>query len=274
MDSLLQLPPLADELRISVVLPVYSETETVRQVVDWLRDNLAGQLEEIIIVLSPSSKQASQAVCRELEACDARIRLHIQQRNPGLGHAVREGLERARGNVVLMMDSDGEMESETVPRMIAAMLRDHCALVVASRWIEGGGFSGYSPVKYWLNWGFQQVFRILFRTPIHDLTYGFKLIRAELAHGIAWEGTLHEIACETTLKPIRLGMRVAEVPSRWTARTQGASKNTFLRNLRYVATALRVLGRGVPAPRVPVLAEPAGRTRRPPARHAARAIGR
>ena len=46
MDSLLQLPPLADELRISVVLPVYSETETVRQVVDWLRDTLAGQLED------------------------------------------------------------------------------------------------------------------------------------------------------------------------------------------------------------------------------------
>src|SRR3954454_15373825 len=100
MDSPLPLPPLLDDFRISVVLPVYSETETVRRVVGWLGDNLAGRLEEIIIVLSPRSKQASQDVCRELEASDSRIRLHIQQLNPGLGFAVREGLERARGNVM------------------------------------------------------------------------------------------------------------------------------------------------------------------------------
>ena len=129
-------------------------------------------------------------------------------------------------------------------------------LVVASRWIKGGGFSGYSPVKYWLNWGFQQIFRILFRTSIHDLTYGFKLMRAELAHGIAWEGTLHEIACETTLKPVRTGAKVAEVPSKWTARTQGQSKNTFMRNFRYVGTAWRILVSGrpfTPSPTDPVV---------------------
>jgi hypothetical protein len=247
-DDLVELPCLADDYRISVVLPVYSETETVRQVVDWLRQNLAGRLAEILIILSPRSKPASRAVCSELEASDPRIRLHVQQRNPGLGHAVREGLERAQGDLVLLMDSDGEMENATILRMTAAIERENCGLVVASRWIEGGGFTGYSPLKYGLNWGFQQLFRVLFQTRIHDLTYGFKLIRRELAQGIAWEGTFHEIACETTLKPIRLGVCVAEVPSRWTARTQGVSKNTFLRNFRYVAMALRILGRGVRAP--------------------------
>jgi dolichol-phosphate mannosyltransferase len=95
------------------VLPVYSETETVRQVVDWLRDNLAGRLEEIIIVLSPMSRDASRVLCAELESSDPRVRLHIQEHNPGLGHAVREGLAQARGNAVLMMDSDGEMESRS-----------------------------------------------------------------------------------------------------------------------------------------------------------------
>jgi dolichol-phosphate mannosyltransferase len=257
MQSAVQLPPLADDFRVSVVLPVFSETETVRQVVDWLRDHLAGRLEEIVVVLSPRSQEASRAVCSALAASDARVRLHIQEHNPGLGHAVREGLERTRGRAVLLMDSDGEMENETVPRMIAAMLRENCGLVVASRWIEGGGFTGYSPLKYGLNWAFQQAFRILFRTRLHDLTYGFKLMRGELARGITWEGTLHEIACETTLKPIRLGARVAEVPSRWTARTQGVSKNTFLRNFRYVAMALRILGRGVRTPQVVACAEPA-----------------
>jgi dolichol-phosphate mannosyltransferase len=263
------LEPLSPEsYRISVVLPVYSETQTVREVVSWHRKHLGKRLEEIVIVLSPRSQPASRDVCEELVEEDPRVRLQIQQQNPGLGRAVREGLERVRGNVVLLMDSDGEMEIETVPRMLDAMARGNCGLVVASRWLRGGGFAGYSPLKYMLNWSFQQLFRALYRTNLHDLTYGFKLIRAELVRDIAWSGTLHEIACETTLKPLKLGVPVAEVPSQWTARVQGASKNTFMRNFRYVDMALTILTHGVPLKlrRTPILAEPVRTSRRPAAR--------
>jgi glycosyltransferase involved in cell wall biosynthesis len=239
------LPPLApDAYRVSVVLPVYSEVDSVRAIVHWLRDHLGGRLEEILLVLSPRSQEASRKVCEEM-AADPRVRLHVQVNNPGLGHAVREGYALTRGNLVLNMDSDGEMEIETVPRMLVALEQRQLDVVVAARWLPGGGFTGYSPFKKILNWGFQQLFRWLFWTRLHDLTYGFKLMRGELARGIRWEGTLHEIACETTLKPVRAGVRVGEVPTRWTARVQGTSKNTFWRNFRYVAMAWRILVRGV-----------------------------
>jgi hypothetical protein len=246
-----RLAPLAPaDYRLSVVLPVYCETDTVRQIAHWLLRNLDELLAEIVIVVSPRSQPASRAVCEELSREDGRIRVLVQTNNPGLGHAVRQGLERTTGNLVLMMDSDGEMEIETVPVMLAEMANGHHGLVVASRWSKGGGFRGYSKVKYCLNWAFQQLFRTLFWTPVRDLTYGFKLMRGELARGIVWEGTLHEIACETTLKPIRLGVSTGQVPTHWTARTQGVSKNTFWRNFRYVATALRILVGGVNLKRV------------------------
>jgi dolichol-phosphate mannosyltransferase len=229
--------------RISVVLPVYSETDSVRQVVDWLMATLGGKLLEIIIVASPKSSPESRQVCEALTVRYPQVRLESQRVNPGLGNAVRQGLARTRGDWVLMMDSDGEMENETVLRMIDKLAEDDYQLVVASRWIRGGGFSGYGGFKYYLNWAFQQIFRIIFWTGLHDLTYGFKLLRGDLARDIEWEGTLHEIACETTLKPVRLGVPVAEVPSRWTARTQGVSKNSFLRNFRYVRTALAARSR-------------------------------
>ncbi|HTU91545.1 MAG TPA: glycosyltransferase 87 family protein [Gemmataceae bacterium] len=239
------LAPLhPDDYRISVVMPVYSETDTVRQIAEWLIRELGPHLHEIILVQSPRSSEASRAVCRLLIDDHPQVQLHMQGDNPGLGRAVREGFALATGNLVLTIDSDGEMEIETVPRMLAEMALGGHALVAASRWLPGGGFSGYSRLKYHLNWCFQQLFRWLFWTPLHDLTYGFKLIRAELVRGLDWQGTLHEIACETTLKPIRLGVSVAEVPSKWTARTQGASKNTFWRNFRYVSTAISLLLHG------------------------------
>lgn len=242
-----RLEPLdPDDYRVSVVMPVFSETDTVRQIAEWLLRELGPRLHEIILVQSPRSSETSRAVCQGLTDEYQQVQLHVQHENPGLGRAVREGFALATGNLVLMIDSDGEMEIETVPRLLSTMAAGGHALVAASRWLPGGGFSGYSRVKYYLNWCFQQLFRWLFWTPLHDLTYGFKLIRAELVHGIDWQGTLHEIACETTLKPIRLGVSVAEVPSKWTARTQGVSKNTFWRNFRYVRIAASILFRGVP----------------------------
>jgi dolichol-phosphate mannosyltransferase len=234
-------PLYLDDYCISVVLPVYSETRTVRQIVDWLGTHLGARLLEVIIVISPRSSSDSQAVCSDLAREHQRVRVFEQQENPGVGRAFREGYARVRGNVVLSMDSDGEMELETIPRMIAEMARSNVGLVVGSRWLPGGGFVGYSPSKQWLNWGFQQLFRVFFRTRVHDLTYGFKLMRTELVRNIAWEATLHEIGCETTLKPIRLGVAVAEVPTTWRARVEGRSSNNFLRNFRYVGMALSIL---------------------------------
>ena len=234
----------SSDFRISVVLPVFSETDTIREVVKGLQDILGARLLEIVIVVSPRSGEDSRDVCAELGKSDARIRMQMQQVNPGLGHGVREGYAATRGNWVLNIDSDGEMEMETVRRMLEKADTGSYDLVVASRWMKGGGFSGYSRLKYGLNFIFQQVFRSLFLTRVNDLTYGFKLMRGELARGIRWEGARHEIACETTMKPIKLGARACAVPSKWTARTSGESKNTFWRTFRYVDMAFRILCRG------------------------------
>jgi dolichol-phosphate mannosyltransferase len=245
------------DYRISVVMPVFSETDTVRTVVEWLRDTLAARLHEIIIVISPRSSKASYAVCEEMTRLDERVRLVVQQVNPGVGNAFREGYALATGNVILSMDSDNEMELAAIPRMLDAMAPKNYAVVVGSRWLPGGGFVGYSPLKRVLNWGFQQLFRVLFLTRGTDLTYGFKVLRAEVVHGIAWEATLSEIGCETTMKPLRAGFRVGEVPSVWTARTHGRSTNNFWRNFRYVRMALHVLWHGVTEASAPAAPTPA-----------------
>lgn len=200
---------------------------------------------EILIVLSPQSSTESKKVCHELASAHHRVKVQLQTTHPGLGNAVRQGLKWASGNLVLMMDSDGEMENGTVLSMLETMATTSCAAVVASRWMPAGGFEGYDKRKLLLNWCFQQTFRLLYRTPISDLTYGFKLMRGDLARSIEWKGTLHEIACETTLKPIRLGVPVQMVPTRWVSRAQGSSKNTFWRNFRYVRMAIDIWVNGV-----------------------------
>ncbi|MFN7973472.1 MAG: glycosyltransferase [Acidobacteriota bacterium] len=162
---------------------------------------------------------------------------------PGVGNAVRQGLAASRGAWVVMIDSDGEMDPQTVPRLLAEQARTGADLVVASRWVRGGGVEGYDAWKLPLNRVFQVLFRVLARAPVHDLTLGFKLLRGDLARTLPWKAERHEIGIETTLRPLCAGARAAEVPTVWRRRKAGRSKGTFLMNFRYVRMALQVMMR-------------------------------
>jgi hypothetical protein len=90
------------------------------------------------------------------------------------------------------------------------------------------------------------VFRMAFLTKLGDLTFGFKILSKEMTETIPWEGTLHEICIETTVKPIKYGYRMEQVPSVWVGRKEGTSVNTFFKNFRYVKMAFHTLFGGRP----------------------------
>jgi dolichol-phosphate mannosyltransferase len=229
------------ELRVSAVLPVFAERGTVAEIARGLVELVGGELHEIILVVAARAPAETREICREVEREIACARFSEQRENPGLGLGVRQGIAEARGTHVLLMDSDGEMDVRTVPAMVDALKRERADMVVASRWMRGGGVEGYDPLKYWLNRAFQLLFRILYRTRVHDLTLGFKLCRADLFQSLPWDSQFHDIGCETTMRPIRAGARVAEVPTVWVRRKEGESSNPFRRNFRYVHKALAIL---------------------------------
>lgn len=162
-----------------------------------------------------------------------------------MGWAVREGLAAASGDYIAIMSADLETEPEGVDRMVKQIERTNCQVVIANRWMKGGGFQNYHRLKLVLNWLFQQIFKRIYATDIGDLTYGFKILKKELTDAITWEGTLHEIFIETTLKPLLLNVSISQVPTVWTGRKEGVSKNSFAINCRYVWLGLK-LARHVP----------------------------
>ena len=168
------------------------------------------------------------------------MKLLVQQRNPGIGSAYREGMRAASGNFVALMAGDLESEPAAVDRMVDKIIETGCDEVVANRWMPGGKFENYDPLKLVLNWIFQKVFGMLFGTRIGDLTFGFKSWQRG-GSVIEREGELHEICIETTVKPIKMGFYVEQIPSVWIGRREGRSVNTFLRNFRYVKTAFHTL---------------------------------
>jgi glycosyltransferase involved in cell wall biosynthesis len=228
-------------VQLSIVVTVFSETFSIRETVDTLLGRDRGYIKEIILLVSPRASDETFTICRECAEKDPRVRILVQKNNPGVGWAYREGMQAATGNYVALMAADLETEPAAVDRMVEKILQTGCDGVIANRWLPGGGFTNYDPIKYVLNWIFQAFFRFLFWTKIGDLTFGFKILSKQITDSIDWQGTLHETCIETTIKPIKQGYRLEQIPSVWVGRKEGTSVNTFLKNFRYVEMAFKTL---------------------------------
>jgi dolichol-phosphate mannosyltransferase len=233
-------PSASTAISLSVVVTVYSETYSLVETIERILSKNRDYITEILLVISPKSSTECIDTCHQLKDKYDLISLHIQQQNPGVGWAIREGMELAKGQYVALLSADLETEPEAIDRMVRKIEETKCDLVIGNRWLPGGGFENYDPKKLILNWMFQNLFKILYFTKIGDLTYGYKILKKELIRQIQWEGTLHEIYIETTIKPLKQKAKVEQVPTIWIGRKEGESKNTFIKNFRYVALALKV----------------------------------
>lgn len=227
--------PKAD---ISVIVPAMNETFSLEQTVQILLDENPDDIKEIVIVISPRSTSECTITAHKMAETYPPVRVLVQKKK-FVGGAVQDGFDEVSGAYTILMSSDLETDPHTVKAMIAKV-REGYDIVTCTRW-TGAGFKGYNPVKYILNKIFQSIFRILYWTNLTDLTFAFRIFKTDIVKKIKWEELRHPFFLETIIKPLRLGYRVAEIPSPWAARTEGESQNTFWRNFEYFKIGLRVL---------------------------------
>ena len=217
----------------SVILPVINETYSLLHTIDTLESDCSEHVKEYIIVVCQRTTQESLSICEQLKKGDpSRYILHFQYL-PFLGGAIREAFELARGTHVIMMASDLETDPKDVKRLIALSRERPDIIVTASRWMRAGDFVGYNRFKLILNYVFQKFFAMIFCVRLTDMTYGFRIFPTDLVKSINWEELKHPFLFETLIKPLRLGIPIYEIPSRWSARSEGESQNTFMRNFAH-----------------------------------------
>ena len=149
---------------------------------------------------------------------------------------MREAFDLATASHVLMMASDLETDPWVAPALIDVARANPDAIATASRWAAGGGFSGYGAVRVALNWAFQRLTSLVYGVRLTDATFGYRLFPTPLVQCISWKGLRHDFLLETVLKPVRLGVEVVEVPTRWTPRPDGESQNSLSNQVRYIGT--------------------------------------
>lgn len=230
---------------LSVVVLVLNETWSLEETVNVLMEENHEMIKETLLVIHPKKTLPAslQSIDKLKKIYPDTIRI-LEQELPFVGGAVQKGFEGATGEFTIMMSADLETDPHLIKDMVAQIKQDSSIDVVAtSRWIEGGGFSGYSFKKKWMNYVFQKIFRTLYFTHLTDMTYGFRLMRTSIIKSIKWNCLNHEVFFETILKPLRLKCKIVEIPAQWLPRQEGESQirmHYFLKYF-YIGFVLRFL---------------------------------
>jgi glycosyltransferase involved in cell wall biosynthesis len=189
---------VADPAQTSVVIPAFNEQEAIADVIGRVRER--GNWREVMVVDDGSTDQTAARA----EQAGARVVRHPY--NKGNGAAVKTGIREARGEVVLLMDADGQHDAEDVARVIAGVgVHD---MVIGARSARDQALTralGNAVFRGLASW--------LTGRPIPDLTSGFRAARrdrlVEILHLLPNGFSYPTTSCLAFLKA---GHNVAFVP--------------------------------------------------------------
>ncbi len=218
------------------------ETTALVKTVEGLMDLCNEEDVDKFLVLYPESVSPDTAkTIRMLEENHPGKVEGRQQIRPGIGGAVKDGMDFASSSHVIFTVSDLAIELEAFPKIIDEAKKHPNAVVKTSRWLEGGGFfDGYSPVRKFFNRNAQTFLRVLFRTKLTDITSPCQVMPTKLCRSWNMKGNGFPMCLEMVIVPLRLGDEIIELPSKCYGRDEGESKNSFFKTASYFFTALRV----------------------------------
>jgi glycosyltransferase involved in cell wall biosynthesis len=211
--------------KISFVIPCHNEEMNVAPLIKGIIGFYGKYVLEILIVDDNSTDRTAE-VTEKLSEIYECIRLVKRFPPNGVGRALREGLKEAKGEFVLIMDSDFQHIIPEI-RDLFDVIVNGADVAVGSRFSRESVLVNYALTKILANRTFHVIANILLGRRFRDVSNNLKIFRHEVAKRLVIESDDFAANVETGLKPILLGYRVVEVPISWVNRSIDMGFSTF-----------------------------------------------
>jgi glycosyltransferase involved in cell wall biosynthesis len=203
---------------LSIIIPVYNEELTVGNIIKRTRKAAVqiGIPYEIIVVDDHSYDKSLS------KAQEYQVRLFSLKQHLGKGYALRAGFAKAKGNIVVTIDSDGSHWPEELYEVIAPVIVDKADLVIGSRYLNHKHVATRKLNAFGVRI-FNFLIQLLTGTAITDSQSGYRAMKQEVLAKQKLKSGEYEIESEMLVKTAKEGFRVTEVPITFEQRTYGRS---------------------------------------------------
>lgn len=206
---------------LSVVVPVYNERDTLREIIDRIDST---ELASQIILVDDGSTDGTREILEKVKSSardDITVILH--DHNQGKGAAVRTGIAEVRGDIVLIQDADLEYDPADYPTLLGPMLDGRADVVYGSRFL-GGPHRVLFFWHYLVNRGLTFLSNVLTNLNLTDMEVGYKVFKTEVLSDITIRSQRFNFEPEITAKMAKKKLRIYEVPISYSGRTYEEGK--------------------------------------------------
>ena len=202
-------------MKTTVVIPAKNEERSISKIITKCR-----KYADELLVVDGYSTDGTVRVARKL---GARV---VQDHGLGKGDGLRVGIREAKGDILVFIDADGSHDPNDIPKLITPIKQNKADMVVGSRGM-GGSDELHGDVEKLLRMIGSDIILIginkKFKVNLTDSQNGYRAIRTDAARALNLKENITTIEQEMTIKCLKKGFRISEVPTHEYAREHGAS---------------------------------------------------
>jgi len=192
--------------KLSIIIPIYNERKTLLEILKKVSKAQTLGLKKEIILVDDGSTDGTKDILKTLER---KYAIFYHQKNRGKGAALKTGFTKTNGDIVLIQDADLELDPENYPSLLEPILKGESEVVFSSRYKKNVRyFSIYYFGGKFISW----LTNIFYGSKLSDVYCGYKVFKADILKSLKLESNGFEIEEELTIKTLKNGCRISEVP--------------------------------------------------------------
>lgn len=207
-------------MKLSVVIPVYNEKNTIKKILSKVQ-SVAG-IEKEIIMVDDGSTDGTVEILKDIQKNNPDVVMHFKEKNRGKGHTLKIGFALTTGDYVIVQDADLEYDPEDYKKLIRALKEEGVDVVYGSRF--SGVYEDMSNLHYMGNKVLTLATNILFGVLLTDMETCYKLIPGDFVRKIDIKSERFDFEPEITAKILKAGLKIREVPITYRGRTHSEGK--------------------------------------------------
>ncbi len=207
--------------KVSIIIPAYNEEMFIAAIIEKVQAVVLpqGLLKEIVIV-DDGSKDRTKEILGSFSGLPGIIVIH--QENQGKTGALLTGIRASTGDILLVQDADLEYNPAQYPQLLMPILNGQTQVVYGSRFM--GTIKDMQPINLWANTVSNWTVNLLYGVKLTDINTCYKVFTRQAFEGITINGTHFALDTEATVKFLKKGLSIKEVPIDYAARSRVEGK--------------------------------------------------